>query len=606
MRKSVVSVILMALLFCNSGAQVINRLSDIAPSSGNSWPKNLVGFQGKLYFNATDGENDGLYIYNMDSVYLASFENSLFDSVYCEPAFVFNDKLFIRFTTDETGTELGVYDGVNPPYLLADLVDGELSSKPEDFIPFGGKLYFNAGDTWYYYNPESGSVHMADFEAGTRFYGISGNNPVVFKNNLFMTANGDGNTGLEVYKYDGLNYPEFLGHVAPDTESSWPSHYTVAKDKLFFWALNQQYGQEVWYTDGESAPELLSDIFPGPDYGGGQYPDGFGVLRDTLYFAAQDSTNCLEIWKYDGENAPQPAFKLFTGSRSEYPTDYNDFEFTTFQDKLFIKSIHTLYGTSSGWIYDGINPPQIIDDFYPNLRNIYFNSAVEYNNHLFFSAIETTSGRELYELSFPGNYSNRAQACGTYLSPDGVTIWDESGTYIDTLQAFDGGDSIIVTQLTIDMPFDAGVHVSDSVLSVDYLPNASFIWLNEQNNEVVGAGHVFRPEKTGAYYAVINRGACTDTTEVTNFEIPDALKLTGKNISKVYPNPTADKVTIQLATELGNGKYVVRNLLGEPLRQGVITNANQLTIDLPEPKGLYIIEIGSPEKGLQSVFVTKY
>ena len=65
-------------------------------------------------------------------------------------------------------------------------------------------------------------------------------------------------------------------------------------------------------------------------------------------------------------------------------------------------------------------------------------------------------------------------ACESYPSPDGNEIWTESGIYTDTLQTVQGCDSIITIQLTIDHPVADSMEISacDQFLS----PDGSTLW----------------------------------------------------------------------------------------------------------------------------------
>ena len=114
-------------------------IADINPA-GNSYVKNLIVFNSKLYFSAWDGVH---------------------------------------------GNELWVYDGVNPPEMIAD-VNPALDLSPRDLTIFNSKLYFSANtasmdrELWVFdgINPVSVYEHIK-IHPGIPVYGLA---QMVFRN----------------------------------------------------------------------------------------------------------------------------------------------------------------------------------------------------------------------------------------------------------------------------------------------------------------------------------------------------------------------------------------------------------------------------------------
>ncbi len=112
------------------------------------------------------------------------------------------------------------------------------------------------------------------------------------------------------------------------------------------------------------------------------------------------------------------------------------------------------------------------------------------------------------ENLFHTNYHTETTVCDTLLSPDGNTVYTESGIYQDTLINIDGGDSIIITHLYV-------VEEDSTEL-----------------NEVLCYGDTFYIENTiytesGSYTHVLNNQCGLDSTILLNLYVssPDTTTL---------------------------------------------------------------------------------
>lgn len=59
----------------------------------------------------------------------------------------------------------------------------------------------------------------------------------------------------------------------------------------------------------------------------------------------------------------------------------------------------------------------------------------------------------------------------------------------------------------------------------------------------------------------------------------------------VYPNPSQDNVTVQFSETISSATFLLTDVMGTILTIAKIHDINELSIDLPEPKGLYFIRI---------------
>lgn len=124
------------------------------------------------------------------------------------------------------GKELLVYDGQNPPTMVADIFPGVGSSEIQEMIVFRNKLCFTAND----------NIH-----------------------------------GPELYMYDGVNPPEIYEDFYPGEIGSSPSNFHIYDGDLYFSAENPIYGNELHRIREEASVDenMLSRvvIFPNPSQG---------------------------------------------------------------------------------------------------------------------------------------------------------------------------------------------------------------------------------------------------------------------------------------------------------------------------------------------------
>ena len=193
-------------------------------------------------------------------------------------------------------------------------------------------------------------------------------------------------------------------------------------------------------------------------------------------------------------------------------------------------------------------------------------------------------------INQPTSSSINVNACDSYTSPSGNYTWVSSGTYNDTIQNYDGCDSVITVNLVIQQNnIVTTVSQNGATLTSDQ-NGASYQWLDCNNNysAITGAtNQTFTATTNGSYAVKITDGYCTDTTscyDVTTVNIND---VNSDDEISILPNPTFGQVYI-----IGNNiqKVEITNLNGQTVKS--INNFDNQLIDLSRyPKGIYLIKI---------------
>jgi ELWxxDGT repeat protein len=178
-------------------------------------------------------------------------------------------------------------------------------------VAFDGKLFFDGAD-------ESGSsdeLWVSDGTvAGTHLFTdlAPGNiaaayTPVVAGGTLFFLAGRtDGGQGMTLWQSDGT--PVGTGQVldAPPTGFG-PTGLTAAGTQVFFSASDPVAGREIWRSDGTAAGTYwVADIRPGTGsgYSSSIVPPIGSAAKGGAYFFADDGVIGNELWFSDGSTAP--------------------------------------------------------------------------------------------------------------------------------------------------------------------------------------------------------------------------------------------------------------------------------------------------------------
>jgi len=147
---------------------------------------------------------------------------------------------------------------------------------------------------------------------------------------LFFTAVNNTN-GRELWKSDGTDAGTVLvKDILPGIASSNPTNLVAVGNTLFFSANTN--GFELWKSDGTSAGTVMvADIFAG---NGSSNPQNLINVGGTLYFSATDGIHGRELWRSDGTAAGT----FMVGDLTEDSLDSNPGPFAVAGDTLFFSA----------------------------------------------------------------------------------------------------------------------------------------------------------------------------------------------------------------------------------------------------------------------------
>lgn len=405
-----------------SGTQLVK---DIDPGYFGGGPGNFTAFNGHIYFAAyhaasgrefwkTDGTTAG-------TVLVKDMVPDFAIGSYPQDILVYNNSLFFAATDyfnvgalwKSDGTTNGtvkVDENITPPYT--DLYN---------VVEFNGKLYFFANDTqngWELYQSDgtaAGTYLFKDINPGSAGSGngFHTGEMVVAGNYLFFTALTDA-AGTELWRTDGtVAGTILLQDIDPGNNPGdlAPAQLTDVNGTLFFTAATELSGTELWKSNGTpSGTIMVKDIIPGNDQNSPKYLTN---VNGTLFFNSGDpaAINNLQLWKSDGSTNGTVLVKLINpeGSDPQSLKKINGLLYFSADDGVHGRELWVSDGTACG--------TQRVTDIYPGLgsSNPYIINVL--NNEILFAATQPEIGSELWKMESTGvppslkTFTNAASFC---------------------------------------------------------------------------------------------------------------------------------------------------------------------------------------------------
>jgi ELWxxDGT repeat protein len=401
MKKILLSLLLVCLVSILY-AQPPHLVKDIWVGKGHSVPQLFTAFKGKLYFFANDSTH-GLELWSHD---LAGTFTLVHDLNPNKPNGalgmsdrtmpVLNNKMYFTGNNGSSGRELFVYDGVNPPSLVADLWPGTTGSTPVDLYVMENKLYFSAqsptiGSELFVYdgvNPPTGIDIIPGTTSSAPAYLIA------FNGKLYFSAY-TASTGHELYAYDtSTGTASMVQDINPGVASSFPlTSALVLNSKLYFCATLAGYGNELYSYDGTTVTRL-TDLSPA---GGNGLITGvqLAAFGGKIYFSgATDSAN-YQLFRYD------PVADTTTLVHTIYPGGNSLVRsFALYKNKLYFSATDAP-SNEELWQTDGTTTNKLAEINALATVGSSPYTLYEWKSALYFSANDGNSGHEVFRIGTP-------------------------------------------------------------------------------------------------------------------------------------------------------------------------------------------------------------
>jgi ELWxxDGT repeat protein len=340
----------------DAGTVLVKDIRTGTDANGNPLSSNSMDFtnvNGTLFFTADDGSS-GRELWKSDGTDAGTVlvkdirtgTDGNGNPLSSNPAYLtnVNGTLFFRANDGSSGVELWKSDGTDAgTVLVKDIVTGTngsgtpLGSAPYYLTNVNGTLFFTAYDSssgvelWKSDGTDAGTVLVKDIRTGTDAYG----NPLGSSLAYFTDVNGtlffradDGSSGRELWKSDGTDAGTVMvkdirtgTHANGDPRGSSPVFLTNVNGTLFFRALDDSVGAELWKSDGTDAGTVIvKELRKGTDGSGNPLstaPDHLTNVNGILFFEAEDNTTLSrDLWKTDGTDAGTvPVLEAGTGLR---------------------------------------------------------------------------------------------------------------------------------------------------------------------------------------------------------------------------------------------------------------------------------------------------
>jgi hypothetical protein len=175
-------------------------------------------------------------------------------------------------------------------------------------------------------------------------------------------------------------------------------------------------------------------------------------------------------------------------------------------------------------------------------------------------------------VEYKTGYLN-VSSCDEYTSPSGL-ILRSSGIYYDTILTPEGCDSIITIELNIVQ--STASEIQPVVCNSYTSPSGKHNWT-----------------ESGSYTDTINNNIGCDSVIVIHLTV-DCTDLTNNKIDKqisIYPNPTKEDIIVYFEKVYETAAIAVKNLSGQVILSKTIRNTQSVEMNIPEKKGVYLIEI---------------
>jgi hypothetical protein len=179
----------------------------------------------------------------------------------------------------------------------------------------------------------------------------------------------------------------------------------------------------------------------------------------------------------------------------------------------------------------------------------------------------------------------------------GLNTYTVSGTYVDVVSATNFCDSVITTNLTVQLPVNSAVNQSMNWLTAAAAGGA-YQWIDCATDLPIAGetGQIFVAPNTGDYAVIVTENGCTDTSACVHVDIiSDGLienYLAGQ--VEIYPNPNSGAFKIRFdAVVFADAEFRLVNATGEEIELVREQNAFKPAGELSA--GVYLLRISTAD-----------
>lgn len=386
-------------------------VKEIRAGLQGSDPEDLLVSNGLLFFTANDGTN-GRELWRSDGTPEGTFRLTSSEPPPDEPTnasyeletgphwmIEYQNNLYFGMW-DGTSGGLHKTDGtVEGTELIENL---STSGVPSSFEIVNGAMYFVAhNELWKSNGTADGTTLVKEFDFADQSYAWAGwlTN---LNGTLMLSAYDFANGGHELWKSDGTQDGTILVKDIRPVEwsaglpnSSEPYNLTVIDGLLYFAAIDEDRGNELWQSDGtQEGTSIVEDINPS----GHSFPEQLTAFDGDVVFVATSSAVGRELFRLDLDSGNVELVKdLASGPGSGRP-----WYLTVAGPSIYFSAQNAQVGPAL-WESDGTEDgTQMVLDLSPGTgedsgpRNLQMMGG-----QLYFDASDVMHGHELRRMSLP-------------------------------------------------------------------------------------------------------------------------------------------------------------------------------------------------------------
>ncbi len=493
-------------------------------------------------------------------------------SSYPKELTIMNGKLYFVATNLANGQELFYTNGVHPNFtLVSDIMAGPLGSSVANLTVLNGsRLIFSADggggkgiELWQSDGTNTGTSLVKDIYAG----GVSSTPEsfVAFNGKVFFSAYGSAGGNQDFWVTDGTNTGTYLFKDINPTGGSYPKGYCEVGGKLYFEAFTDLEGDEIWVSDGtDTGTRMLKDVKAGML---GSYPQNlFGVGNKLLFTVSVPPPAGSVVYESDGTTVGTKVFNKpgFNNINRNFIISWKNKIYVhagfTMSDALWYTD-GTLAGTDSFKRVDHAGWPVVYND------KLYFSgSASSSTGSELMVSDGTKAGTKLLKDIIPGPDASAPSYLTVYRNK--IYFIAQSSLGDTQLYVSDGTDTgthkIVNTLATQTNPLSVtafnGFKEYDGKLyfAANYTGNGAELWSLEDTSKPVGITQILHTQNI-ALYPNPAKAVCNVIIDNTVYQKGSILLCDMKGSVLLQQQLSAGQkhATIQLAN-IATGVYTIK------------------------------------------------